>query len=130
MEGGIFRLGRPVPPEMRRLVLLMAGLLWVFGGISAAALALFATDLVRYPVAVGAAAAIAFATGGTLLVLHATNASVLERHFSVVAYTLQLLSPLVISAAQYAVGPRTVLPFLLYVEVTIFSFYLMPAIVA
>lgn len=130
MEGGLFRLGHPVPPETQRLVLLFGGLLTVFGAISGGALDLFATDLVAYPVALGVVCALALGLGGTLLTLHATQSSLLQRHFALVAYTLQLASPLLISAAQYTIGPRTVLPFVLYVEVTIFSFYLMPAIIA
>lgn len=126
----MFRLGHPVPPETQRLVLLFGGLLTVFGAISGGALDLFATDLVAYPVALGVVCALALGLGGTLLTLHATQSSLLQRHFALVAYTLQLASPLLISAAQYTIGPRTVLPFVLYVEVTIFSFYLMPAIIA
>ena len=130
MEGGLLRLGRPVPPETQRLVLLFAGLLTVFGTVSGGALDLFATDLVRYPVALGVVAAIGFALGVTMLTLHVTHASLLQRHFTLISYTLQLATPALISAAQYAIGPRTILPFLLYVEVTIFSFYLMPTLVA
>ncbi|MGH7687838.1 MAG: adenylate/guanylate cyclase domain-containing protein [Candidatus Dormibacteria bacterium] len=130
MEGRLLQLGRPVPPETQRLVLLFAGLLTVFGSISGGALDLFATDLVRYPVALGVVAAIGCALGITMLTLHLTHASLLQRHFTLIAYTLQLATPALISAAQYSIGPRTILPFLLYVEVTIFSFYLMPTVVA
>jgi class 3 adenylate cyclase len=130
MEGGLFRLGHPVPPETQRLVLLFAGLLTLFGAISGGALDLFATDLVLHPVALGVVCALAFALSVALLGLHVRQSPLLQRHFTLVAYTLQLASPILISAAQYSIGPRTVLPFLLYVEVTIFSFYLMPALIA
>jgi class 3 adenylate cyclase len=130
MEGGFVRLARPVPPEAQHLVLLFAGLLTVFGGLSGGALALFAPGLVAYPIALGAVAGIAFITGATMLALHRARSAFLQRHFALVAYTLQLATPVLISAAQYSTGPRTVLPFLLYVEVTIFSFYLMPTLVA
>ena len=131
MEGGAWlRLARPVPPEAQRLVLLFASLLTIFGGISGGALALFAPDLVAYPLALAVVAVIAFVTGVVMLGLYRTRSAFLQRHFTLVAYTLQLMFPVLISAAQYSTGPHTVLPFLLYVEVTIFSFYLMPTIVA
>ena len=130
MEGGFVRLARPVPPEAQRLVLLFAGLLTVFGGLSGGALALFAADLVAYPLALGVVASLAVLTGASMLALYRARSQFLQRHFPLVAYTLQLATPVMISAAQYSTGPRTVLPFLLYVEVTIFSFYLMPTFVA
>ena len=130
MEGGWVRLARPVPLEAQRLVLLFASLLTVFGAVSGGALALFAPDLIAHPLLLGAVAAIGLVTGAVMLSLYRTHSAFLQRHFTLVAYTLQLMFPVVISAAQYATGPRTVLPFLLYVEVTIFSFYLMPTLVA
>ena len=128
--GGWIRLARPVPPEAQRLVLLFASLLTIFGGISGGALALFAPDLVAHPLGLGVVAALAVITGAGMLALYRARSAFLQRHFALVAYTLQLTFPVMISAAQYSTGPHTVLPFLLYVEVTIFSFYLMPTIVA
>ena len=130
MEGGLLRLARPVPPEAQRLVLLFAGLLTVFGSVSAGALALFASDLVVYPLALGVVSILGFATGALMLALNRSYPAFLQRHFTLVAYTLQLATPVLISAGQFATGPKTVLAFLLYVEVTIFSFYLMPTLVA
>lgn len=130
MEGGVLRLARPVPPEAQRLVVLFAALLTVFGGISGGALALLAPDLVAHPLGLGVVALLALLTGVLMLVLYRNHSAFLQRHFGLVAYTLQLTFPVMISAAQYSTGPHTVLPFLLYVEVTIFSFYLMPTLVA
>lgn len=130
MERGLLRLGRPVPPEAQRLVLLFASLLTLFGGISGGALALFAGDLVLYPLGLGAVGVVAILTGAAMLAMYQLRSEFLTRHFTMVAFALQLATPVLISAAQYSTGPRTVLAFLLYVEVTIFSFYLMPTAIA
>ncbi|MBV8527648.1 MAG: adenylate/guanylate cyclase domain-containing protein, partial [Candidatus Dormibacteraeota bacterium] len=130
MEGGWVRLARPVPPEAQRVVLLFASLLTIFGGVSAGALALFAPDLVAHPLSLGVIGFLTVVTGLGMLWLSRAHSAFLQRHFTPVVYALQFTFPVTISAAQYSVGPHTVLPFLLYVEVTIFSFYLMPTIVA
>lgn len=130
MEGGLFRLGRPVPPDTQRLILLFVGLLFVFAGGSGCALAVFASDLVLHPAGLVVVGGISVATGLAFIGLYAAHPQVINRRFGALAYALQFGSPFFIAAAQYMVGPRTILPMLLLSEVTIFSFYLMTVVVA
>lgn len=130
MEGGLFRLGRPVPPDTQRLILLFVGLLYIFAGGSGCALALFAPELVLHKPGALVIGGVSVATGIALIGLHVTHPQVINRRFAALSYALQFGSPVFVVVAQYMLGPRTILPFLLLTQVTIFSFYLMTVVVA
>jgi class 3 adenylate cyclase len=130
MEGGFVRLERPVPYETQRLIVLLAGLLILFAAGGGAAMSLFAAELVLHPAGLWIVCGIGALLGAFVVSIYVVDAPFSHSHFIGLALGLQVVTPLLISAAQYTIGPRTVLPFLLYVEVTIFSFYLMPMVLA
>lgn len=130
MEGGLIRLARPVPLDTQRLILLFVSLLIFFGAAGGAALDLFAPELVLHPAGLAIVCAVGALLGMLVLTLYFRGLEIWHHHFALLGFALQLFTPMLISAGVYMVGPRTVLPFLLYVEVPIFSFYLMRTVVA
>jgi class 3 adenylate cyclase len=123
-------LARPVPAETALLLTRYVGFLVGGAGLGGVLFVAVAWRVALHPLTLVVVTSVALLFGTWFLILGYRRSPFIERNFTPFAYGLLLLTPPLITIAQYSAGPRTLVAVALYVEVPIFAFYLVPRPIA
>lgn len=119
-------LARPISRSTANLLLALAGGLFLAGAVGGFMLQLLAPDLPAHPLGLTVVCSIAGVVGAAVLLCAVRDVDFIHRFLSQAIYTLLVTSSVLVTAGQYSAGPRSLSVVILYVEVPIFAFYLLP----
>jgi len=115
---------RMVPRDTVRLLAIEAAVFIATAGLAGLAIRGSFGNILAHPRALVVASSIAVLLGSTLGLLVTFDREFLERRFVAFVYLCNFGVPLLVTTAIYAIGPLWIGAVILYVEVTIFAFYL------
>ncbi|MFN2593272.1 MAG: adenylate/guanylate cyclase domain-containing protein [Actinomycetota bacterium] len=121
---------RNVSPEIQNLLLRVVGILILTAGLAGMLIWFTSYELLSHPSLQIGVCTTAAALGLGILLFSFIDLDPYRHLFSVAIYALLVIAPLLVTLGQYSVGPHTLIAAILYVEVPIFSFYLLPREIA
>ena len=130
MAWSVLQLRHPIPRETQRLLAIYVGVLVLSAGVGGIAGDIIGGRIIAHRAGLAIVCGIGVIVGATLVGVAASNFDAVFRRHELLVVLLLIGAPLIVSVAQYMVGPRVLVTVLLYVEVPIFAVYLLPRIMA
>ncbi|MFN2593274.1 MAG: adenylate/guanylate cyclase domain-containing protein [Actinomycetota bacterium] len=121
---------RPTSRAMRILLLRIAAALGIAAGIAGVAFRLTSSGVLIHPGIQLLVCITSLVLGAIFLVLSFLDLDWVHRVHAPFAYLVAIAATVLVTLGIYSVGPRTLIGVVLYVEVAIFTFFLLPRVAA
>jgi class 3 adenylate cyclase len=124
------KLARPVPLETQALLVRLGAVLFLVAGIGGLLVTSLAGDRLYDRTVTTVTSMAAIAVAGLITLLAARAPAFVDRHLAGLVLGLLAIGTALVTVAQYATGPTTVVAMIVYCELPIFAFYLLRPVLA